>query len=735
MKSLFAKVFILLILFVIAGWAIWLFSDSTVAAKDIRNVLLISIDTCRADYLGCYGYQGKTTPNIDAIADEAVLFENVISPIPLTLPAHSSMLTGTIPPYHRVHDNLNDALDESNVTLAEVLKDNGFTTGAIISAMVMDSRFGVSQGFDTYNDEFENEIKTTNIKERRGDETSRFAVEWLDENKHENFFMFLHYYDPHHLYEPPEPFASEFQDDLYAGEIAYTDHCIGLVLDKLRKLGLYDSTLIIITGDHGEMLKEHGEPTHGYFIYQSAIKVPLIFKMPPSTKPKRIKDAVGLIDIMPTICSLLGVEILSKVHGIDLSAYIKGNQTQVQNRPIFCESLVATKYHANSLLGVVTDRWKYIQTTRSELYDIIKDPQESDNLVLSQPQQARILQDHLQQILEQSVRTNDLGSKPRFDEQTIEELKSLGYVGGSVNEDFTFDQAKDDPKDLLDFHNDVGKVQALIFNEKYDRAKSLCEKLIAQRPQVCELHYNMARIAMKQEDFDSAIPYLQHVIKLKADLAPAHKDLADVLKSLGRLDESVLHYLEAIKIKSDYADAHFNLARMYYELAKSDLAVEHFRQTLQINPDFIKARINLANTLLELRRIEPALKECYRILEAKPDRTHFLNIIAWIRATSESEELRDPEEAVQLATKACEVTNYENVEILNTLAAAFASADRFDDAVQITEKAIKLALSNVNKELAEKTQKRLQLYKLNRPYYDSALSTRKEAPNSTSTLD
>ena len=250
---------LIVIAIVMAGWFLFGLTKDT---GEIRNVLLISIDTCRADYLSCYGYPRETTPNIDELAREGILFENVISPVPLTLPAHSSMLTGTIPPYHRVHNNIDYKLGLSNVTLAEILKEVGFTTSAFISSFIMDSQFGLDQGFDTYNDSFEKTYSSVGINERKAGETSRLAAQWLDEHKDESFFLFLHYYDPHKSYEPPKPFASKFPQNPYAGEIAYTDDYIGQVITRLKELGLYDSTLIIITSDHGEMLGEHGEPAH-----------------------------------------------------------------------------------------------------------------------------------------------------------------------------------------------------------------------------------------------------------------------------------------------------------------------------------------------------------------------------------------------------------------------------------------------------------------------------------------
>ena len=218
-------------------------------------------------------------------------------------------------------------------------------------------------------------------------------------------------------------------------------------------MGIYDSTLIIITADHGEMLGEHGEPNHSYFIYQSAIKVPLIFKLPGQKRAQRIKDLVGIIDIVPTVCSLLGIEQPNHMHGEDLSCYLLEANMPGRERQMYCESFGPTIYKANSLLGVVTERFKYIQTTRPELYDLVKDPHETNNLVSTQPHRARILQDRLKQILERTLRKDSVDNKLQLDDESRKRLESLGYVASSsISEEFEFDQSKDDPKDLIDFH-------------------------------------------------------------------------------------------------------------------------------------------------------------------------------------------------------------------------------------------------------------------------------------------
>ncbi|MHC4457468.1 MAG: sulfatase-like hydrolase/transferase [Planctomycetota bacterium] len=766
LSALYKKFRLILLALVLAIGVIFLLQCSRQSPKEIRNVLLISIDTCRADYLSCYGYPRQTTPHIDAFAAEGVVFENTISPIPITLPAHASMLTGTIPPYHGVHDNSDYQLDQSNVTLAEILKDNGFTTGGIISAFVMDSEFGIDQGFDTYNDRFEQERKTAgDISERIGAEASRFALDWLDQHKNEKFFLFLHYFDPHGDYVPPEPFASKFADNLYAGEIAYTDHCIGLVLSKLKELGLYDSTLIIITADHGEMLGEHGELSHLYFIYQSAIKVPLILRLPGQRRSKRIDELVGLIDIVPTVCSLLGIDVPQHVQGQDLSLCLLGKDSPNRDRHVYCESLFATRYNGNSLLGVVNNRFKYIQTTRPELYDLVQDPYETRNMIKELPRQVQLLQGRLKQMLEQSIRQGEFETKLELDEQSRKRLESLGYAGGGIVEDFDFDQTKDDPKDLIDFHSLNMRVMALVSQQAYDEAKVSAEELVHQRPDCLVGYRHLAEIARMKKDYTGAAVYLKKAIELDPNYANAHNNLGMALALQGKLneaisyftraiqldpdsasshynlgnafnqqdkvDEAITHYTEAVQIKPDYSEAHNNLGLALVSQGRLDEAITHFREVVQLTSDSevvqltsdsASAHHTLARSLKDAGRAKEAIVEFKETLRLKPDGVRAMNSLAWLLATHKEDKLRAPEEAIRLAERACELTNYKDTGIVDTLAAAYASAGRFSDAAATAEKALKLIESTGDTERAQNIQKRLQLYKRGQGYTESAQS-------------
>ena len=596
----------------------WFLNQPDTAVKNIQNIVLISIDTCRADYLSCYGYPHKTTPNIDAVADNGIIFENVISPVPLTLPAHASMLTGTIPPYHGVHDNFNYWLGSSNITIAETLKDNGFTTAAIISAFVMDSQFGLNQGFDTYYDRFDRKVNQPEASERPGRQTSLLAENWLEQHKDQRFFLFLHYYDPHTKYEPPEPFASKFADNLYAGEIAYTDYCIAQVIQKLKDLGLFDSTLLIITGDHGEMLGEHREQEHGYFIYQSAIKIPLIFKLPQQRKSKNIKDTVSLIDIVPTICNLLNIQPPPQLQGKDLSPYFSGNHKPAEQRYLYCESLTSTKYGCSPLLGVISEGWKYIQTTKPELYDTNKDAAESINLIEKHPHWARILQDQLKQILEKSIPSTDSNSKAPMDEKTRKRLESLGYVAAAVSEDFQFDQSKDDPKDLIDLHLDNLNINNLIAQKKFDQAKISCEKIVSQRPDFYEIYRSLGRIAFEQGDREKSVAYVLKSLELNPNQADLHTNVAVTLTELNELDQAIEHFNESLRLNPNQIGIHFGIANIFEQQGKLEQAAEIYRKVLQSQPNMAPAHNNLGKILLLQGKYEQAAAHCIKALQINP---------------------------------------------------------------------------------------------------------------------
>jgi arylsulfatase A-like enzyme len=674
-SSVITKISIIIIIVIlIIGLSIaggYLYNNS--GARRIKHIVLISMDTTRADALSCYGNKHKTTPNIDALAAEGVLFENAIAPTPLTLPSHSTMLTGTTPLYHGIHDNIYYQLDKSHVTLAEILKKKGFSTAAFIGSFMLDSQFGLDQGFDYYNDEFEDVQVSLGINERRAGETSRLACEWIDDHYKENMFLFLHFYDPHMKYDPPEPFDSMFTDSslamssviaqfsLYTGEIAYADHCIGQVINKLKSLSIYDSTLIIVTGDHGEMLGEHKEITHGFFIYRSVVRVPLVFKLPGRSRQARVKNTVGLADIVPTICSLLNIEPSSDVQGKDITPYLIRNDPVNLQKHVYCESLTPTKYKCNTLLALVSDRYKYIQTTRPELYDIIEDPKESNNLIDQDPnleaqnpesKRARLLKKRLQQIIERTVKEGS-SNQTEFDEETIARLESLGYVSGGITEDFSFDQSLNDPKDRITYHILDSRVIPRIYQKKFDEAREMSEQMISLRPELYQGYLNLARIALEEKDFATAVKVLKKAIRCDPNQYVVHGELAAVL----------------------------------FEEKEFDQSLFHVQESLRLNPRYHKGLYTLAGH-------------------------------AWLRATSTDDEHYDPPQALKLARQAIELTpeTKKRAGQLHALAAAYAANGNFPEAVENGRLAVQLAMTQGNKQLVRDIIKHMKLYRNNKPY-------------------
>jgi arylsulfatase A-like enzyme len=479
---------------------------------------LISIDTCRADYIGCYNPDRKITPNIDGLAQQATLFENARTTVPITLPAHCSMLTGLIPPTHGVRAQPGFKLPPSRLTLASVLQAGRYSTGAIVSSFTLNDAMGLKNGFDTYDDVFREPVGGR-TDERAGEEVSDAAIEWLATHKDdEKFFLFVHYYDPHLPYEAPSRFARRFgpdSHDQYAAEIAYTDYCIGRVFDELKRLGLYDDSLIIVTADHGEMLGEHGEAGHQYFVYESAIRVPLLIKLPGQRKSNRVVELAGLIDIVPTVYSLVGVQGAPPVDGIDLTPRLLGKvpSSASSQRRLYAESIVPYFYGANPLFTQADLKWKYIASTRPELYDLLSDPGETTNLLEAgggiDPQQrtahvgqARLMEDQIKKILAKTHGVDLSESRVAPSDETIRRLASLGYVGFSDEGAFQFERTRKDAKDAVHLYSDCEEAMRLYVSGQKEQALSILETVVVECPHLTTAKALLTRIRRQLGQFE-----------------------------------------------------------------------------------------------------------------------------------------------------------------------------------------------------------------------------------------
>jgi choline-sulfatase len=386
-------------------------------------VVLISIDTLRADHLPLYGYTGIRTPFLDSFAKDAWLFENAYSPCPMTLPAHTTMLTGMLPPEHGVRNNIGFAFDgKAHMSLPRLLKERGYATGAAVSSYVLRHETGLGALFDFYEDSFDTTpgIQSVNYQ-RSGDKTAAFAEPWIAEHAGKSFFFLFHIYEPHVPYDPPEPFRSRY-GATYDGEVATADAIVGAFLDTLKKLGVYDRAIVIVTSDHGEGLGQHGEQQHSIFLYREAIKVPLLVKLPANSGAgSRVVAPVQLSDIFPTVTAALGLPTPKEVSGTSL---FEAGTPGTAGRVIYGETLFPRLQLGWSDLHSALDaRYHYIHGPRPELYDMVTDPREEHDLAKSDP-------GTVSRLARELLRFPTGSAKPtNVDQETMRRLSSLGYLG------------------------------------------------------------------------------------------------------------------------------------------------------------------------------------------------------------------------------------------------------------------------------------------------------------------
>jgi choline-sulfatase len=389
-----------------------------------RAVLLVTLDTTRADRLSPYGFMGVALPHLDRLGREGVVFDQATSVAPLTLPAHASLLTGLLPPAHGVRDNAGAPLAQDALTLAEILGAAGFRTAAFVGSDVLHPDRGLNQGFHRYGGVGQHPERPV-TGQRPANEVVNEAIQWIDEVGDVPFFLWTHLYDPHRPYEPPEPFASRYGSDLYVGEIAYADSQIGRLFDALDRQQLLEETLVIVAGDHGESLGEHGERDHGVFIYESVLRIPLMIRAPGVT-PRRVSPVVRLIDVMPTVLDILGLPSPA-IDGISLLALMRGGRGQALEA--YSESEYPRQLGWSPLRSLRDGRFKLIDAPRPELFDLERDPFEIRNLYHDRRQTADVLMQRLETVAQARWRTTGSGgAKAVVPTDLRGRLDALGYV-------------------------------------------------------------------------------------------------------------------------------------------------------------------------------------------------------------------------------------------------------------------------------------------------------------------
>jgi len=615
-----------------------------------QNLLLITIDTLRADHLGCYGYQKAQTPTIDALARQGIMFRQAFTPVPLTLPAHASIMTGLYPPVHGLRDNGYFILNDSYKTLAEIFKEKGYTTGAVVASFVLNSRFGLAQGFDFYEDSIipDPNRKDPFVFERKGDKVIDLAKDWLTKNKKKKFFLWLHLYDPHGPYEPPEPQKSAFSTgdlrDLYDGEIAYTDACLGQLIRKMEELNLRENTLLVLTADHGEGLGEHGEQTHGVFIYDSTLRVPLIISNPglrSGDKPDP-DFLVRSIDILPTTLSLLGLA-KQGVHygqGVNLVPWLQGEEKQPPDLKLYAESLYTKlNFDWSPLKGVRSRDWKYILAPTSELYRVSSDHGETENLLLKGPDLSYDWEKQLRE-MENSFASSGLGltdseaarAQVVNDREIRQRLESLGYLCAPRKEKSAKSGAKPakqpiDPKDMVAVLDSLDQGQTLYAAGKMESAALHFEKILSVDPGNMFIRYMLGDVYSRLENFQKALDSYLIVLKEQEDYLEVQNKIGMVYDHLEDYENALEHFQKAASLYPDQSRDYNNMGIIYIKTNRLAEAEQAFLQALERSHDpshdddgerAVSFRC-LGDTYLRMGNEEKANQYYQQALKLRPD--------------------------------------------------------------------------------------------------------------------
>jgi arylsulfatase A-like enzyme/Tfp pilus assembly protein PilF len=566
-----------------------------VHAADL-NLVVVTLDTTRVDRIGCYGAKDVATPRLDALAARGVRFDAAVSPMPLTLPAHCTLFTGLLPGAHGVRDNGGFKLSAEHVTLAEVLKERGFATGGFVSAFVLDHRWGIAQGFDHYFDDFdlkqEEKLSMGEIQ-RPGNETLDKALEWIRGVKDRRFFAWIHLYDPHSPYDPPEPYKSRYAGRPYDGEIAWTDELVGRLTDALDGLDLTKKTVIAVLADHGESLGEHGEHGHGYFVYEQVTHIPFVLATPYSgTRAVVVGSVVRSIDIAPTLLDLLALPGALKGAGESVVPQVAGSSTPVGDG--YSESYYARFHYGwSELRAVRTKRWHFIEAPKAELYDLEKDPGESANLATKELGVVERLRGTLAEFERESIATLAATAPVEEDEETLRRLASLGYVGGTAVTDGKSWRDLPDPKDRLPVYNRLNKIREIVKEGKTDEAIPLLESVIAEAPEVIDAYYTLGNCFYKKRSFVEAASYYRKTLELRPDHDYAMIGLADTLVAQGKVDDAIAGYDHFLKQDPDNAQILYRLAQVQLDAGRDDAAAANFRKTLAVEPDTARAEVGL----------------------------------------------------------------------------------------------------------------------------------------------
>ena len=610
------------LLTVFVAMPVALFATSPHGPKPRPNVILITIDTVRADHVGCYGAKHVQTPTLDSLAGDGIVFERAISQVPLTWPSHTVILTGTYPFQNGVQDFTGSPLDPKFRSIAQAFKKNGYATGAVVSAYVLDRTWGLARGFDFYDDAFAPEAlqkKDVGLVDRKAGDSVTHTIRWLttvlQKTPQRPFFLWLHLYDPHSPYDPPEPFRTEYRDHLYDGEIAYADHELGRLVDWLKARQLYAGSVIAVLSDHGESLGEHGEDEHGFFLYNSTVHVPLIVKpaVGSGVRRGRMRAPVETNCVAPILLHPAGMK--DEIEKQFSSPPLFGEQI-INDRPAYSETFYTfNSFGWSPLHSIETERYHYIDAPHPELYDLSTDSEEKSNLAPEQTATVAVLKEKLQSLLRQNAYDLTNAASSNISSEAAEKLRALGYVAyHSPISPQAIAAGLPDPKDKLQEFKTILAAQDAVQKNDFATAEALLGNVEKQDPQMYVVPFTLGLAASKQKDWAKSEADFRRCLAINPSFDQAMTALARALLFQNKYDEAKQWIQSALKLNPSNIQALYELGSID---ARTDpaAAIADYEKGLAIQENFAPLQRELGMLYFQQQDYANAAKHLARAAE------------------------------------------------------------------------------------------------------------------------
>ena len=617
------------------------------AASSSPNIILITLDTTRADRMGFLGSPRGLTPNLDLLARQSAVFSRAYSQVPLTSPSHATILTGTYPQYHHVLD-FPDILAKDLPYAPDILHAHGYHTAAFIGSLALDPKGGApgfDRGFDVYNAGFSSvgfpsQRDRYHSVERRAEDVVGRALTWLNLHPQAPFFMWVHLYDPHEPYDPPEPYKTRYASQPYDGEIAYMDSALGKLFQELKTRGLYDGAIIAVMADHGESLGAHGEDDHGFFLYDETINVPLLIKLPlkneksGADKPPMnlIDDRVELVDVMPTLLQASGIAVPAEVQGQSLLGLIAakagtGPASEAaawHDRPAYSQAdYPHIAFGWSALQSLRTGKYLYVQAPRRELYDQTTDPKAEHNLASSSSAVADTLAGRVQVFRDKTTSKREApklsdDKVASLDQALQAKLASLGYItlGSHVSKP---NEKEPDPKDMIGTANTVRRVNAILDAGHYEEGIPILQKLIAENPAMPMLYFKLGGTYMNLQQYDKAAPMLRKAIELDPKFTMAEMGLGRTLMRLGDIAGAAQVFEKITTRVPNMADAHIFLEIAYARSGHIPESISEGEKVLQFLPQHYGTYIIMGRSLAKEGNFDEAIAKLEKAETLRPE--------------------------------------------------------------------------------------------------------------------